>query len=128
MWLSDIDSAPYAVRAGYFRIYVQPIRITQVPASKLSANWRRKPLCHHVITLHFSKTTADWISMIVFVGKWLESKFVRKHSSFCLVCVSFTLYWISFTFFSWHGSNIFIVLCVTFCRVNIRIYFSLLCS
>jgi len=46
--LSD-NTTPLSVWAWYFRIYVQPSRVAKVPASKLTANWRKKPLHHHVI-------------------------------------------------------------------------------
>lgn len=48
---SDTSTVLYPVWARYFRVYIQPIWVAEIPASKLTANWRKEQLHHYVITL-----------------------------------------------------------------------------
>lgn len=83
--LSDINTVSVSVWAWYFRIYIQPVRVTKIPASKLTANWGEEPLHHNVITswmLFKAMALAGWLPIIVFVvTEWCwDWKFERNIS------------------------------------------------
>lgn len=76
------------VWAWYCRVYIQPERVTQVPASSHTASRRKEPMHHHVTCLQFQPKF--WICggvwtlsifkllRISFVKFYVQQKFIRS--------------------------------------------------
>ena len=85
----------YPVWAWYFWVHIQPIRVTQVPASKLAATWRKEPLHHHVITLWIAVQSRSRLTFNDFYLFLLESRVVTVSFWGSLFVVEFELFLIS---------------------------------